>query len=106
MAIIIRLQIANLIYYFVSFFFFFGNARQVTKAHTCPGRKVGNYVGVRNRFLPFVRLDFIDHVLPFVWCRKPVALRSALEALLMTLDVCVSPTLGIIRSVLFLGSGS
>ena len=49
---IIRLQIANLIYYFVLFYFVFllfffvfywQFARQVTKAHTCSSRKVGNY---------------------------------------------------------------
>ena len=48
---IIRLQIANLIYYFVLFCFCFSLffvfywqfARQVTKAHTCSSRKVGNY---------------------------------------------------------------
>ena len=42
MTMIIRLQIANLILFrFIILFWQF--ARQVTKAHTCSSRKVGNY---------------------------------------------------------------
>ena len=41
---IIRLQIANLIYYFVSIFFFFnGNFLGRSLKPTCSSRKVGNY---------------------------------------------------------------
>ena len=46
------------------------------------------------------------HVFPFVWCRSPVFLSRHREALLMTLDVGVSPTLGMIKRLLPSSSGS
>ena len=89
---IIRLQIANLI--FISFYHFF-----------C----FGNLLGRSLKPTP-VRVEKWEiigyHVLPFVWCRRPVFLSRVREALLMTLDVGVSPTLGMIKRLLPSSSGS
>ena len=79
---IIRLRIANLIYYFVYFIVFgnmFGRSLKPTPVRVEKWEIIGY------------------HVLPLVWCRNPVFLSRVREALLMTLDVGVSPTLGMIK---------
>ena len=92
---IIRLQIANLIKFFFCFVFFL----------FC----FGNLLGRSLKPTP-VRVEKWEtigyHVLPFVWCRRPVFLSRVREALLMTLDVGVSPTLGMIKRLLPSSSGS
>ena len=92
---IIRLQIANLIYLFIYLFFL------VIFWQFLLGRSLKP---TPDRVEKWEIIGY--HVLPLVWCRSPVFLSRVREALLMTLDFGVSPTLGMIKRLLPSSSGS